>query len=294
MKQLMVNIQGKQTTPDINQIKQLLENNPSWGRTRLSQKLCHLWNWRSHSGQLKDMACRTLLLKLELTGCIKLPIRQRKSTNAFRNRYFRYVTHLTDQLSCSLKALLPLQVVPVAQGSDDNDLFKCLVSRYHYLGLKNTVGENIKYLVRDCTGRPVACLLFGSAAWKTKPRDSFIGWNQQSREMNLCYLTNNTRFLVLPWVRVPHLASHILSQVARRINSDWVGKYGHPVYLLETFVDKTRFHGTCYRAANWILTGHTKGRTRNDRNNSIMVPVKDVYVYPLIRNFRRAFCLEKT
>ena len=138
------------------------------------------------------------------------------------------------------------------------------------------MGENMKYLVRDCNTRPLACLLFGSAAWKMAPRDRFIGWNCQRREANLSYLTNNMRFLILPWVKVPHLASHILSRISPCICNDWATKYNHPVHLLKTLVDRTRFQGTCYKAANWILTGQTQGRTRNDRDRTMKVPPKDM------------------
>jgi len=138
----------------------------------------------------------------------------------------------------------------------------------------------------------VSCLLFGSAAWKTAPRDVFIGRDAPTRERNLIYITNNTRFLILPWVKVPHLASHVLSRVSRRLSADWREKYGHPIYLLETFVDRTRFRGVCYRAANWTVVGQTKGRTRNDRRQTIHTTVKDVYVYPLTRDFRRELCPE--
>ena len=148
----------------------------------------------------------------------------------------------------------------------------------------------MKYLVRDQLGRPLSCVLFGSAAWKTEPRDQFIGWDAVTRERNLMYLTNNTRFLILPWVTVPHLASHLLSQLSHRLSSDWDAKYGHPIYLIETFVERMRFRGTCYQAANWICTGPTKGRTRNDRYTTIEAPVKDVYVYPLHKCFRRELC----
>ena len=148
----------------------------------------------------------------------------------------------------------------------------------------------MRYLVRDRDNRLLACLLFGSGAWKAAPRDQFIGWNRERREANLSSLTNNTRFLILPWVTVSHLASHILSQVSRRICGDWIQKYCHPVYVLETFVEHNRFHGTCYKAANWILTGQTKGRTRNDRDHTIQVPPKDIYVYPLRNHFRKRLC----
>jgi hypothetical protein len=180
--------------------------------------------------------------------------------------------------------------MPVSPGSEAHPLFNYLLSSYHYLGHNTTVGENMKYLVQDRYGRPLACFLWGSAAWKTAPRDDFIGWDHRSRERNLNYTTNNTRFLILPWVRVPHLASHILSQVSKRICSDWMSKYSHPIYLLETFVDCCRFRGICYQAANWILLGRTEGRTRNDRGHTIHVSHKDVYVYPLLKGFRRKLC----
>jgi len=144
----------------------------------------------------------------------------------------------------------------------------------------------MKYMVFDKEGRPLACLLFGSAAWKTAPRDDFIGWDADTRRRNLRFLTNNMRFLILPWIKVPHLASHILGRVARGISSDWIKKYNHPIYMLETFVEKERFRGTCYRAANWIYVGQTKGRSRNDRYSTLKVPIKDIYLYPLTKRFR--------
>ena len=286
----MVTIQGCRKVPDVQLIRQLLADHPSWHRSRLSRELCERWNWRAPNGQLKDMACRTFLLKLERAGCITLPPRQRKSPNGFRNRSLATVPHKTDEVACDLRAVIPLQITSVIPSSHDATLFNCLMSRYHYLGLKNTVGENMKYLVRDEMRRPLACLLYGSAAWKTASRDSFIGWKHPIREKNLGYVTNNTRFLILPWVKVPHLASHVLSLVSRRVSEDWETKYGHPIYLLETFVDRSRFAGTCYRAANWILVGQTKGRTRNDRRRIIQASVKDVYVYPLRKSFRTALC----
>ena len=169
-------------------------------------------------------------------------------------------------------------------------MFRFLLHRYHYLGLRNGVGENLKYLVRDPRGRPLACVLFGSAAWKAQARDRFIGWEASTRQQRLGGLTNNARFLVLPWVRVPHLASHLLAQVARRVSADWIAKYGHPIYLLETFVDRDRFRGTCYRAAGWRHVGATTGRSRNDVDNTLQVSIKDIYLRPLSRDFRRRLC----
>jgi hypothetical protein len=185
---------------------------------------------------------------------------------------------------------VPPQIVVARQKTEAYKLFNHMLSQYHYLGYRGSVGESLKYLVHDSQGRPLACILFGSAAWKTAPRDTFIGWTRNQRESNLRFMTNNMRFLILPWVRVPHLASHILSRITRRISDDWRQKYGHPVYLLETLVDRSLFKGVCYQAANWILTGQTKGRTRNDRNHDIKAPVKDVYLYSLYRDFRRRLC----
>lgn len=281
-------IQGREVDQrDIQVIKRLMADNPSWGRSRLSVELCRRWGWRRANQHLKDMACRTLLLKLERAGHIVLPPRQRPSPNVLRNRLLTAVAHETSEVHCSLKSLLPLSITVAAPRSDDHAMFRYLLARYHYLGLKNTVGENMKYMVRARDGRELACLLFGSAAWKIAPRDDYVGWARMTREANLRFVTNNVRFLVLPWVKIPRLASHVLARVARRVGSDWMGKYGHPIYLLETFVDRERFQGTCYKAANWVFVGQTKGRTRNDRHTTIQAPLKDIYLYPLSKQWRR-------
>lgn len=287
METILATINGCRTGVDVELIRRLLADNPSWGRKRLSKELCECWSWRGPNGQLKDMACRNLLLRLERAAVIELPPRQRRSTNAFRNRSIEDVPHQTDAIDGPLGHVVPLSIELAASGSDAAPLFKCLLSRYHYLGLRNTAGANIKYLVRDRAGRPLACLLFASAAWKTAPRDAFIGWDAQTRERNLFLLANNTRFLILPWVKIPHLASHVLSRASRRLSADWEARYASPIYLLETFVDRERFRGTCYRAANWLCVGQTKGRTRADRNHTIEAPIKDIYLYPLSKNFQR-------
>jgi len=290
MEQLMVTIQGRRFCPDIGLIEQLLAENPGWGRSRLSVKLCELWDWRGSNGQLKDMACRNLLLRLERAGHITLPPRQRKSPNGHRNRFPVWVAHRTEAIEGALKALTPLQITCVLSASEHDRLFRCLLCAYHYLGLRNTAGENLKYLVHSRDGQPLACLLFGAAAFKCGARDAWIGWPAPVRERNLLYVTNNSRFLVLPWVRVPHLASHLLSRIARRIQADWLAKYGHSLYCLETFVDSSRYRGVCYRAANWQLVGQSTGRSRNDRYHRLSVPAKDHYLYPLTRDARRRLC----
>ena len=284
-------IQGRALSPeDIGLIQRLLVEHPDWGRTRLSEELCSLWDWRNANGRIKDMAARTLLLKLERGGFIQLPARRRPSSNAFRNAHAPWVEHTTAPLCSALRELMPVAVRIVESGSKDLQLFNCLLDRYHYLGHRNTVGENMRYLIRDREGRPLGCALFGSAAWKCAARDAWVGWDRGTREANLGLLTNNTRFLVLPWVTVPHLASHLLAYLARRIRSDWQRKYGHPIHALETFVDRERFKGTCYQAANWLQLSSTQGRTRNDCAHCIRTVVKDVYFYPLTKDCHQKLC----
>jgi hypothetical protein len=292
MKPIMVTIQGQPFCPDTALIERLLGDNPGWGRTRLSVELCEFWDWRAPNGQLKDMACRNLLLRLEQAGQIRLPPRQRKSTNAYRNRSPRWVPHPSDPIEGLLMDLLPLQIACVAAGCEQDRLFRYLVAQHHYLGCRNVAGENMKYLVYSRDGRILACMLFSAAAWKSAPRDGLIGWGPSVREHHLHYVTNNSRFLILPWVKVANLASCILSHVARRVSQDWMDKYAHPIYLLETFVDRSRYLGTCYQAANWQCVGQTTGRTRNDRYQRIRTSPKDLYVYPLLRQYRNQLCHE--
>jgi len=284
-------MQGRELNPsDIEGICGLIQAHPEWNRTRLSRELCELWDWRNAAGRPKDMAARTLLLKLERAGHIALPARRGASVNARRNLHIAPVAAPEAPISCALRDLQPLGVTIAKPGTPDARLVQGLLAHEHYLGARNSVGENIRYLVRDRFGRPVACALFGSAAWKCADRDAFIGWERSTRERNLQHLTNNTRFLIPRWVRVPHLASHVLGLIARRIRSDWQEKYGHPVHALETFVERSRFQGTCYRAANWQRLGETRGRTRNDRDNTIRVEIKDVYLHPLTPRFREELC----
>jgi hypothetical protein len=281
-------IQGRCVSPaTVAEIRGLLAENPSWNRTRLSRELCTRWDWRNEKRHLKDMACRTLLLKLERLGEINLPPRQRPSPNASRNRQIMEMPHDSSPIEGNLSVLRPLKIEPLEAADKDAQLFKFLLHRYHYLGHRNCVGENLKYMIRDQSGRLLACMLFGAAAWKAKSRDDFIGWDRQARERNLPFLTNNTRFLMLPWVRVDHLASHLLSRVCTALPGHWMKKYGHPIHLLETFVERDRFHGTCYRAAGWMHVGATAGRSRNDVHATMSVPVKDVFLYPLNADFKK-------
>lgn len=283
-------VQGREVTDqDVEFIKQLIENNPSWHRTRLSKEICVIWNWCTTNGQIKDMACRTYLRKLEQRGYITLP--KSRQSCVRKRKAISNVPHKTDDIICCLNDLKPLRI-EIVDKTDNLKLFKCLLHEYHYLGFGTTVGENIKYMVFDHHDNPLCCLLFGSAAWYCASRDIFIGWDDDIRKAKLQFTTNNTRFLILPWVKVPHLASHILGVIARRISSDWVKKYGHPIYMLETFVELHRFRGTCYQAANWLHVGMTEGRGRNNKSLTVKVPVKDIYLYPLIKNYREMLCHE--
>lgn len=281
-------VQGQTlTVQDIQFISQLIEQHPSWSRRRLSEYLCKQWGWYNPRGQLKDMAARSMMLKLEKLGHIKLPPRRQKPTNRMFEKIIPWVAHEKTLIECPLRKIQPLQVLLTWKKHIHEDLFCCLLSHYHYLGYKGIVGENMKYVILDRDERVVCCMLFGSSAWKVNRRDSYIGWDADTRKRNLHLTTNNMRFLILPWVRIAHLASHVLGLICRRISSDWIERYGHPIYMLETFVEKDRFTGTCYKAANWIYVGQTKGRSRNDRYNRLQLPVKDVYLYPLISNFKQ-------
>lgn len=280
-------IQGRRIKPeDLALIGEWLTGFPDWNRTRLSRELCSAWNWRNAAGRLKDMACRTLLLKLEARGRIRLPPRRAPSVNGLRNQSIAEVALDQSPLEQPLEALQPLHVQPVA-GRAEMALFKFLLSRHHYLGQRNGVGENLRYLARDRTGRPVACLLFGAAAWQVRARDAWIGWEPEECRRSLFLLANQARFLILPWVRVPHLASHLLAQATARLSADWQDKYGHPICLVETFVEGERFGGVCYRAAGWRPVGWTTGRTRNDPSNRPIAPVKAVYLKPLRPDWKR-------
>jgi hypothetical protein len=271
-------IQGRViTAEDTALVRELTEHNPSWSRYRLSRELAERWNWRNGNGQLKDIACRSLLRKLDALGLIELPAPRALSPNRFRHLPVRPIAHDTTPISEALCLLQPLRLLD-ATAAACSGLFAWLLARYHYLSFRQPVGENMAYLAVDRHDRPLACLLFGSAAWSCAARDHYIGWSSNQRRERLHLLTNNHRLLILPWVRVPRLASHLLALAASRISQDWQRKYGHPILMLETFVE-SRFQGTCYRAANWRRLGQTTGRTRNGRH--VMAPIKDIYVYCL-------------
>ena len=281
-------VQGRKLdAEDVSRIRQLIANHSDWSRRRLSEVLCSEWDWRNGSGRLKDMATRTLLVKLDARGLIQLPVRRRVPSNRMAVQQAPRQLWDSTPITGLLRDLEPITLREISTDSAVRIRFAAALAEFHYLGYRGTVGENLQYAVTDKDGRLLACLLFGSAAWKCKPRDGFIGWNTEQRQRNLHLVTNNTRFLILPFVRVPHLASWILGRVLRRLSGDWRNKYGHPILLVETFVEHERFAGTSYKAANWLRLGSTTGRSRQDRRHTLDVPVKDVYAYPLHRRFRR-------
>ncbi len=283
-------IQGRRiAATDLEQVRQLLATHPDWSRRRLSQHLATLWDWRNPVGQLKDMAARTLLLKLEQRGWITLPPRRQVPSNRMRHKRMPALPVPVAEAPVvdELNALLPLEIAEVSRFTHPRALFEDLLHRHHYLGYRSPVGENLQYLVSNRRREPLACVLFGAAAWQCAERDGYIGWDAATRVQGLHLIANNTRFLIPSWVRVPCLASHLLSRVARRLSHDWQVKYGHPIYLLETFVQCDRFAGSCYRAANWQRVGQTKGRSRQNQPDGrpYRVPIKDVYLYPLHPRF---------
>lgn len=283
-------IQGREiTAEDVEMIRALRRDNPRWSRYRLSREVAERWGWRNLRGKNKDMACRSLLGKLAEQKLIDLPSPRCESPNRFRHKVPPLVPRDTGAIEGRLSSLRPLRLLDVSE-AETSRLFACLLDRYHYLGYRQTVGENMAYLVADSGGRPLSCLLFGSAAWSCAARDGFIGWSSNQRASRLHLLTNQHRFLVLPWVRIPNLASHVLAVVMQRLSGDWRSKYGHEIHLVETFVDRSRFKGTCYRAAGWGCVGQTRGRSRNDTRHRLSVPVKDVYVCELKRGARKELC----
>jgi len=260
--------------------------NEYWGkgRTQISKILCHKWNWVQTNGRLKDMACRELLITLYRKDLINLPPGKHDGLNQKRNRSIPVVETDQTPFQGKLSTLSSIQLKMVRNTSLE-PLYTSLVQQHHYLGYRQIVGNHLKYIA-FIDDRPVACLGWGSAAWSVKSRDSFIGWDKPTKEKKLHFVANNTRFLILPWVSVKYLASKILALTIKRISNDWLKVYNYPLYLLETFVEKDRFKGTCYKAANWICVGQTKGISKKGHDHLFHGNIKDVYLYPLRKEFK--------
>ena len=287
--QLEITCQGRRVSHEqLLWLRQWLADHAHWSRKRLARELCQQWDWRNERGQIKDFAARSFLEKLAARGLVVLPALQKQRSHPRPKPTLPVpIDWPTTPITEPLAQLGPWQWIVPPPGTPEAKRFAAYLQCYHYLGWR-VVGQNMQYLLRDQQGRDIACLLFGAAAWRARARDEFIGWDQSQRAAALAGLANNTLYLILPWVKVPGLASHLLSQAARRLSQDWQDKYGHPIYLLESFVERGRFRGTCYRAANWRCVGQTQGRGRQGVNPLRPTePVKDVYLYPLTHHFRR-------
>ena len=274
------------TDTELAGIRRLLGEDPKTTRWALSRLLCETLGWRKPDGGLKDMSCRVALLRMQEHGLLLLPPPCRKNGNG--KRHVRRTPHAEPQpLICTPVGDMRDLRLEIVAGKRDSLLWNEYVDRYHYLGYQPLPGAQMRYFAR-AEGRILALLGFGAAAWKTAPRDDFIGWNRVQRESRLHLIVNNARFLILPWVASKHLASKLLGLAARRLPADWLSRYGYRPVLLETFVDKRRFSGTCYKAANWLRLGDTQGRGKLDTAHAHALPVKSVWVLPLTPRFRDA------
>jgi Domain of unknown function (DUF4338) len=274
------------TAADLTGLRDLLAAQSGLSRRALSFAVCDAWHWRQPNGTPCDAICRGLLLWLHRGGHLVLPPARWGTRKPWRPRTSAPPVLIdTTPITGALRALRPLAIRQVRRTPDEG-LCNSLLAQYHYLGYQQPVGAHLKYLV-CAADRPVACVTWASAPRHLGPRDRFIGWSPDTRRRNLRFLAYNARFLILPWVMVPHLASHVLGQMAARLSADWQQVYGHPIYFLETFVDPARFRGTCYRAANWIALGLTTGRGHNAPTQARTQPVKEVLGYPLTPDFRQ-------
>jgi hypothetical protein len=271
---------------DLTTIRGLIEAEGSRGRSHLSRRLCRIWEWRQANGAYREIACRDLLRQLAKREVIELPPALHAARRPGYKSKVQAPNILNDPLEVSLARIKPEIRIVVVESVSERHLLRDLLAAHHYLGYRQPAGASLGYLVY-WQDRPVACARFGPAAWKVAARDHFIGWTSQQRGLGLKRLVNNDRFLILPWVKAPHLASFLLGKLCQRLAADWWEVYQESIVLAETFVDSQRFKGTCYRAANWFCVGQSQGRGRNDREHEGKEPRKSVWCYPLRKDFRQ-------
>ncbi|HVT60539.1 MAG TPA: DUF4338 domain-containing protein [Thermoanaerobaculia bacterium] len=284
---VVLRYRGREVTArEVVAIRELIAAYPGASRRALSQQLCQSWGWVQPSGVLCDGVCRGLLLALARGGHITLPAPRWSAKGPRRRQPFVAPLQIEARpLVGSLAEVGPLEILPVRRTAEE-PLLHALIERHHYLGYTQPVGEHLKYLVL-CAGRPVACFTWSSAARHLGPRDRYIGWSAEARRRNIGYLAYNSRFLILPWVQVRHLASHLLGRMTRMLSAEWQRVYGHAIYFAETFVDTERYAGTCYRAANWVRLGCTTGRGKDDQTMRPNRSLKEVLGLPLVGDFRQ-------
>jgi hypothetical protein len=276
------------TREEIELIRGLIAAEPRRNRAQLSRVACDELRWFSPNGRRKDMSCRVAMLRMERDGLITLPPPQKGNGNGHNRPRLTSASAPRAPISLSGGQVAKL-VFQCVDSRRDSLLWNELIQRHHYLRYKPLPGAQLRYLVFSGS-HLLAALGFGASAWKVAPRDQWIGWSEEERRHNLHLVVNNARYLILPWIRSPNLASRILSGVARQLPGDWESRYHYSPVLLETFVERERFQGTCYRAANWIHVGHTQGRGKLDRKYQRLLPVKEIFLYPLRRDFRRRLC----
>ena len=274
-------VQGREVDEEkVRWLSGWIDEHAHWSRRKLAGELCVLWEWRDGSGRAKDLAARSFLLKMEERGWIVLPPLREVFRRPRAGIRLSASIPQEESLEASFQEVGPARLEIVQAGTEEHRRWAYYLTHYHYLGLR-VVGQNVGYLARDRWGREVGALLFGAPAWRCTGRDLYLKERGFCPQKGLAMIANNTRFLIFPWVKVPHLASHILGAAARRIDGDWREKYGQGLEWLETFVERGRFAGTCYRAANWMHVGSTRGRGRQDRKHTAVVPEKDVYLLRL-------------
>jgi hypothetical protein len=274
---------------DMTRIRQVIAEDPKRNRTTISKMVCTLFHWYKRDGQLKEMSCRVALLRMQRDGLIVLPAPQNKNVNGkLVIKHSSKTDPPSGLTTISSSKFAGLQVNIVATKADSS-LWNEYIARYHYLGHSPLPGAQIRFFARY-EENVVACLGFGAAAWCVAPRDKYIGWSDEQRQRNLHLVVNNARFLILPWITTKNLASKILSLVAKQLPAEWKNRYGYKPLLLETFVESQRFRGTCYKAANWVHVGITKGRGKIDIHYEYRLPIKDVFVYPLEKNALSTLC----
>lgn len=270
------------TNKELDQIRAFIKENPQYHRAKLSREVCQMLQWLKPDGKLKDMSCRVAMLRMQEDGLIELPEPLRTKA-VIRKIKFTPATDPQDSIFCPVNQLPHLQLQMV--NKTNSSLWNEYIERYHYLGYTPLPGAQLRYFI-TANGQILALTGFGAAAWQTSPRDKFVGWDHEQRRRNLHLIVNNARFLILPWVQSKNLASKILALHTRQLPYDWEEKYNIRPVLMESFVEKNRFAGTCYKAANWCNVGQTKGRGKLGPSGKISVPIKDVWVYPLNKNFR--------